>query len=156
MIPRRLLLLLALCFGLFGSAFAQSTPGSGSPPPGAPDGSYWRDDSSGDTTRLDVTDNPNGGVWTNTVSAGGFSGAVDGTQGANTAGGTTTCNNSDTMTDASGTQYRVKNGKLQKKVNGRWKTLRKVQPPKKKTTTRRSGGSSTLMMTPVTRQPVLG
>lgn len=156
MIPKRLLLLLALCLGLFGSAFAQ---GAGSPPQGAADGSYWRDDDTGDTTRLDVTDNPNGGAWTNTVSAGGFSGVADGQQGADTPGGATTCTNSGVMTDASGNQYRVKDGKLQKKVNGRWKTLRKVKPPKKpkkKTnTTRRSGSSTSLMFTPL-GAPVIG
>lgn len=140
MIPKRLMILISMLLALVIPAFTQTNTnnyggvGGGSGGSGAPDDSYWSDGAGG-TTHLDVTENPQGGVWTTATSAGGFTNAANGTAGPDTPSGLDTCRNSDTMTNASNEQYRVKDGKLQKKINGRWKTLKKVPKPKNKNST---------------------
>lgn len=139
MVPKRLLLFFFSLLALLCPAFAQGygDVGGGSGGSGAPDDSYWSDGAGG-TAHLDVTENPSGNppVWTTTTSAGGFTNAAGGTAGPDTPSGLDTCRNSGTMTNASGEQYRVRNGKLQKKVNGVWKNMRKVPKPKNKNSTR--------------------
>lgn len=138
MIPKKSLFLLFAWFCLFPAFMsAQGSGGGGAPPPsdppvGASDDTYWSDGANPpNITHLDVTDNPNGGVWTTSTSAGGFTSAETGSQGALDANGNPTCWNSDVMTAPDGTQTRVRNGKLQKKVNGKWVTQKPIKKPKK-------------------------
>lgn len=141
MVTKRLLLLFASFLALVCPALAQSSDvGGGSGGSGAPDDSYWSDGSGG-TVHLDVTENPSGSpeVWTTATSAGGFTNAAGGTAGADLPSGLDTCRNSGTMTNAAGEQFRVRNGRLQKKgADGKWRNMRKVPKPKKGSTTRSS------------------
>ena len=151
MIPIRLLILFSVLLALVTPAFSQGTGdvGGGSGGAGAPDDSYWSDGNGG-TAHLDVTENPNGGVWTTTTSAGGFTNPANGSAGADTPSGLDTCRNSGTMTNASGEQYRVRDGKLEKKgADGKWHRMRKVPKPKTKNTTRPGSFGAQRLTAPV-------
>lgn len=103
----------------------------------APDGSMWS--GGGESAVLGVADTgPSGGqVTTQVVDASGFSNAAPGMAGPNSCS-PVTASSSGTMTTPGGDSYRIKNGKLQRRISGkpprgaRWVDMRKVNRKGKK------------------------
>jgi len=121
-----LLALVTLLAAVLLPGFVSAQGGGGGA--GAADGSYWSF-GPGDTARLDVVDNPTGGVWTQAVSAGGFTGVASGTQGANTGAGATTATSSGAMSNGTDS-YKVVDGKLAKLgADGKYHKGRKIPKP---------------------------
>lgn len=110
------------------------------------DGSTWTD-SAGNVASVDVTDtdsNP-ANVTVTVTDATGFTPATTATASSGSTAEKPKAQTSGTMETRGGTQYRIKDGKLQKKVNGKWVNMTKTKKKK--------GSKSTLQRLVVVSPP---
>lgn len=117
----KLLQLVAACVLLNATAFAQIN-----------DGSYWAD-SEGEVCTVDVTETTETGVTVTVTDATGFTQPLPGEQATGSSADKPKAESfSEGSTGGHPDQntYRGKDGKVQKKVNGKWTNCRKVKKPK--------------------------